>query len=160
MSKNWTKGPWVAARGEYICHVTMPEDQYQHLLDCYRSGQIEESAWQEHLQDKGFREWVEGQGKPKKKRKFQRHTLRDPRKVREGEEIGGGWWVFRRGDGTGRVRVPMWPYEHSSRDDAAAQATRLAMKNPGETFVVVGEVGSVSISDGDATFVTRRESDQ
>lgn len=35
-----------------------PESQYQHLLDCYRSGQIEESAWQEHLKDKGFREWV------------------------------------------------------------------------------------------------------
>ena len=41
-----------------------PESQYQHLLNCYRSGQIEESAWQKHLQDTGFREWVEAHTEP------------------------------------------------------------------------------------------------
>ena len=36
----------------------IPESQYQHLLDCYESGQIEEWAWQQYLEDKGFRAWV------------------------------------------------------------------------------------------------------
>lgn len=77
----------------------------------------------------------------KKKRKFNRHTLRNPKKTRKGEVIGGGWWVFRRGDGTGRIRVPMWPYEHPDAESAHKQAENLAVQNPGEKFVVVHQHG-------------------
>ena len=33
--------------------------EYELLLACYRSGQISERQWQEHLKDREFREWVE-----------------------------------------------------------------------------------------------------
>lgn len=32
---------------------------YELLLACYRSGQVSERQWQEHLQDEGFRKWLE-----------------------------------------------------------------------------------------------------
>lgn len=32
---------------------------YELLLACYRSGQVSEAQWQEHLKDQVFREWVE-----------------------------------------------------------------------------------------------------
>ena len=31
---------------------------YRQLLECYRSGQMSESQWQEHLKDEHFRRWV------------------------------------------------------------------------------------------------------
>lgn len=31
---------------------------YQNLLDCYRSGQIDEQRWQVHLLDEVFRAWL------------------------------------------------------------------------------------------------------
>lgn len=37
---------------------TDKKQEYQNLLDCYRSGQISEKQWQEHLKDEGFAEWV------------------------------------------------------------------------------------------------------
>lgn len=32
------------------------------LLACYRSGQISERQWQEHLKDEALRKWLEKQG--------------------------------------------------------------------------------------------------
>ena len=32
---------------------------FEALLACYRSGQVSERQWQEHLKDREFREWVE-----------------------------------------------------------------------------------------------------
>jgi hypothetical protein len=32
--------------------------QYALILACYRSGQISEAAWQEHLRDDVFRRWL------------------------------------------------------------------------------------------------------
>jgi hypothetical protein len=32
--------------------------RYALLLACYRSGQIEESAWHEHLKDELFKAWL------------------------------------------------------------------------------------------------------
>ena len=33
---------------------------YAALLACYRSGQISEAAWQEHLRDEVFARWLKG----------------------------------------------------------------------------------------------------
>ena len=65
--------------------------------------------------------------------------LKDPKKAREGEVIGGGFWIFRRGDGTKRIRPAMWPFEYGSIADAQKQAEKLARNHPGETFIIVGQ---------------------
>lgn len=36
-------------------------DEYTLLLACYRSGQISERQWQEHLKNEVFRKWLEKQ---------------------------------------------------------------------------------------------------
>ena len=51
--------------------------------------------------------------------------------------IEGGWFVFRRGDGTKRIRASNWPFEHGTFEAAAAEAKRLAEKEPGKSFDVV-----------------------
>ena len=33
--------------------------EFEMLLACYRSGQVSERQWQEHLRDRELREWVE-----------------------------------------------------------------------------------------------------
>lgn len=63
--------------------------------------------------------------------------ISNPMKTRQGEKIGGGWFVFRRGDRTGRVRVSQWPYEHPTRESAVAEASRLAMEAPGYRYEVL-----------------------
>lgn len=32
--------------------------EYQNLLGCYRSGQMSEAQWEQHLEDKDFVEWL------------------------------------------------------------------------------------------------------
>jgi hypothetical protein len=63
-------------------------------------------------------------------------------KPRNGEVVGGGFFVFRRGKTTGRIsrRVHVPPYEHGSREAAEAEATRLAVQYPGETFAVFQQI--------------------
>ncbi len=79
--------------------------------------------------------------KPKKKHRG--GWLKNPKIERDGETIGGGWWVFRRGDGTSRIRPSHWPFEYASEEAAAVEAKRLAAANPGETFIVVGQSQAV-----------------
>lgn len=81
-------------------------------------------------------------GKPKTKYEYMR---RFPKKPRNGEEVGGGHFVFRRGDSTGRIRPCMWPFEHPSYDSALTEATRLHKEHGGtfEVFARVGRVGGV-----------------
>lgn len=79
------------------------------------------------------------QTKPKKKHRG--GWLKNPKLERKHETIGGGYWVFRRGDDTGRIRPSMWPFEYDSQDAAAEQAAKLAKENPTELFIVVGELG-------------------
>lgn len=83
-------------------------------------------------------------GKPKTKYEYMR---RFPKKPRNGEEVGGGHFVFRRGDSTGRIRPCMWPFEHPSYDSALTEATRLHKEHGGtfEVFVRVGGVEAVSV---------------
>lgn len=35
--------------------------RYADLLACYRSGQISEAQWKEHLRDEVFRRWLKSQ---------------------------------------------------------------------------------------------------
>ncbi|MCI5073425.1 hypothetical protein [Oricola sp.] len=78
------------------------------------------------------------QTKPKKHRGG---WLKNPKMARNNETIGGGYWVFRRGDDTGRIRPSMWPFEYDSQGAAAEQAAKLAKEHPTEQFIVVGELG-------------------
>lgn len=80
--------------------------------------------------------------------------LKDARKARVGEVIGGGFFVFRRGDSTNRIRPSMWPYEHGTLAEAHAQAETLAKDNPKEKFIVVSqvsEVGPLQVEDTEPT---------
>lgn len=67
-----------------------------------------------------------------------------PKKPRDGEVVGGGFFVFRRGDGTGRIRPCMWPYEHPSIESAQREAERLAQEFGGR-FDVFGYATSAEV---------------
>lgn len=70
-------------------------------------------------------------------KRFDRGFLKgDPRQPRQNETIGGGFIVFRRGERTKRIRPALWPFEYASRDEALAEATKLAGNNPGFVFEV------------------------
>jgi len=73
-------------------------------------------------------------------------------RVRRGEKVGGGYFVFRRGRTTGRIKINpnKPPYEHASLDDATKEATRLAMENHGIDFVVFQQVGRIIYSAGES----------
>lgn len=67
----------------------------------------------------------------------------DPKKPRNGETIGGGYIVMRRGKKTGRVSIKSTlPFEYGSYDQAKTEAERLKKQNPKETFVVFGMMPS------------------
>jgi hypothetical protein len=74
-----------------------------------------------------------------------KHPIRtqtfNPKKVRKDEVIGGGYFVFRRGDGTKRIRPPLWPYEHETFASAQGEAARLAVAQHGAAFEVYRCVG-------------------
>lgn len=64
-------------------------------------------------------------------------------KARPDEQIGGGYFVFRRGKRTGRVGIKTnVPYEHASYEAAAREAARLAALNKGEIFEVFSTTGT------------------
>lgn len=67
--------------------------------------------------------------------------LENPTLPREGEAIGAGFFVFRRGTTTGRIRpAKMWPFEHPTRASAEAEMQRLSARFPGQTFITVEQV--------------------
>lgn len=76
---------------------------------------------------------------PIAKKKYRYHQP-FPKKPRDGEVVGGGYFIFRRGKNTGRIRPSMWPYEHASLEDALAQARRLLEVQPDATFQIVSVV--------------------
>lgn len=63
--------------------------------------------------------------------------LKKPREARKDEVIGGGYFVFRRGEGTGRIRPSAWPFEHPTICAAKREADKLAKTQPGYQFDVV-----------------------
>lgn len=85
-------------------------------------------------------------GRPARKPAYKH---RYPRRPRNGEEIGGGHFVFRRGDSTGRIRPCEWPYEHPNFESAMTEAARLAATYGGE-FDVFARVASASADKTEA----------
>lgn len=71
----------------------------------------------------------------------------DWRNPRPNETIGGGWFVFRRGDSTKRVKPAAWPFEHPSINAARAEALRLAADHPGQQFDLLCVLESVNHHD-------------
>lgn len=82
-------------------------------------------------------------GKPGRKRRY-------PRRPRDGETIGGGHFVFRRGDSTGRIRPCEWPFEHSSAQAAETEALRLANEYGGTFDVYSRGMSVTALVDGGA----------
>ena len=74
-----------------------------------------------------------------------RGWLKNPTLARDGETIGGGFFIFRRGDGTKRIRPSQWPFEYATYEAAVEQALILASGNPGYSFDVVGVVYSAFV---------------
>ena len=62
--------------------------------------------------------------------------LADPRLEREGEKIGAGYLIFRRGGSTKRVRCPEYPFEHPTWGATVAELERLQGKHPNEVFQI------------------------
>lgn len=58
----------------------------------------------------------------------------DPRKARDNEKIGGGFFIFRRGKGTSRIRAPEYPFEHPDMAAALEEMRRLKQQHPNESF--------------------------
>lgn len=70
---------------------------------------------------------------------------------RAGEVIGGGYFVFRRGDDTGRIRPsPHFPFEHATLDAAMDEARRLSEKVPGKRFAVLSVIHEYEVAIPDA----------
>lgn len=68
------------------------------------------------------------------------------RKAR-GEVVGAGYFVFRRGRTSRRIKPDFkgFPFEHATLQAAEAEAARLARLNPGNEFVVLQQVSAVTI---------------
>lgn len=71
--------------------------------------------------------------------------VKDPKLARPGEVIDGGYFIFRRGDGTNRIRPSQWPFEYDSLAAATAQAEKHAAEMPGYRFDVFCRVTSVVV---------------
>lgn len=66
-----------------------------------------------------------------------------PLKIRRGEVIGGGWFVFRRGEYGNRIKPGPLPYEHGTFESAQKEAVRLTEINPGQKFVILQDLAAV-----------------
>ena len=67
---------------------------------------------------------------------------------RPGEEIGAGFFVFRRGKSSGRIArggANGLPYEHPTIEAAQSEAARLAEQFRGETFAVFQQVDAIKM---------------
>lgn len=69
--------------------------------------------------------------------------LDNPTLPREGEEIGGGWLVLRRGRTTKRLKTVRWVFEHPSFEKAQEEAQRLREAFPDQTFEILSRVTEV-----------------
>lgn len=142
----------------------LPERVYLDHTVAQTLGELPQTRWENS--GKPYVEYVKAKG-PK--------LTYDPINNRRGEEIGGGFFVFRRGKGTGRVGVtsPL-PYEHPDYYSATEEAKRLT-RLTGEKYSVFMEakpdnidklfiqmntldtyIGSVSVDASDLISETRR----
>ena len=60
--------------------------------------------------------------------------------VRKGEEIGGGFFVFRRGTKAHRIKPSERPYEHPSMESAVAERDRLRELYPELKYSIFQEI--------------------
>lgn len=67
-----------------------------------------------------------------------------PRMKREGEKVGAGFFVFRRGRTSKRIKMSFIPFEHPTLESAHAEAERLCALHPGQTFEVFGTLMIIS----------------
>ena len=58
---------------------------------------------------------------------------------RKGEQVGGGFWIMRRGDRTDRIRPSTFAFEHPSYDSAKLELDRLAEAHPEGKFIIVSQ---------------------
>ena len=67
-------------------------------------------------------------------------------RTQRGEVVGGGYFVFRRGRTSKRIKPDLrgFPFEHATLQAAEAEASRLARLNPGNQFVVLQQVSAVT----------------
>lgn len=86
--------------------------------------------------------------------------LKDPRQPRKGETIGGGYFVFRRGERTNRIRPSQWPFEYDNEADALQQAAILAAQHPGYVFQVLSVVNAAMALPEDVTVEAHRNKDR
>ncbi|AXP07799.1 hypothetical protein SmphiM6_108 [Sinorhizobium phage phiM6] len=63
-----------------------------------------------------------------------------PLYVRKGEQVGGGFFVMRRGSYAGRLKPSKLPYEHPDIDSARAEISRLRELHPEHNYTVLCEV--------------------
>jgi hypothetical protein len=70
------------------------------------------------------------------------------KKPRRGEKLGGGFFVFRRGE-HGRVTPNGMPFEHPDDGAALAEAARLSVEVGGD-FEVYGRIGATGGSNANA----------
>lgn len=63
-----------------------------------------------------------------------------PCHVRKGEDVGGGYFVHRRGSIAGRIKPAPMPFEHPSLESALAERDRIQALYPHLVFCVFGEV--------------------
>ncbi len=69
----------------------------------------------------------------------------DDGRAADGERIGAGWFVFRRGRRTGRIKIATSsPMEYATEARAMQKARELAEKHPGITFDVFRLAASVT----------------
>jgi len=63
-------------------------------------------------------------------------------RAEKGEKVGGGFFVFRRGSTTGRIKInpAKLPFEHPSLEAALREAKRLTERHPGVGFSVLKEI--------------------
>lgn len=70
------------------------------------------------------------------------------KRLQIGDAVGGGFFVFRRGRTTGRIKIDpqKMPFEHATVEDALYAARDQSRKHPGVTFSIFQQIAAVSTS--------------
>ena len=68
-----------------------------------------------------------------------------PIHTRPNEVIGGGFFVFRRGNYANRVKPGPLPFEHGTFESAQTEAIRLANEHPGLKFIILQDLAAVQV---------------
>lgn len=78
------------------------------------------------------------------------------RRLARGEVVKGGYFVFRRGETTGRVKInpAKLPFEHGTLEAAMGEAKRLAHANPLIEFSVLQQVATVMVHGAEEDVAT------